>query len=62
VTPDDQKLSAVEKLGASHELDAFDCGKEPLNRFVQRFAFSNQKAGSAQTYVVCRGERRVVGY
>jgi GNAT superfamily N-acetyltransferase len=61
VTADDG-LSAVEKLNASHELDAFDCGKEPLNRFVQRFALSNQKAGSAQTYVVCRGDRRVVGY
>jgi GNAT superfamily N-acetyltransferase len=62
VTADDQQLSAVEKLNASHEFDAFDCGKEPLNRFVQRFALSSQKAGSAQTYVVCRGERRVVGY
>jgi GNAT superfamily N-acetyltransferase len=62
VTADDRQLSAVEKLNASHELDGFDCGKEPLNRFVQRYALSNQKAGSAQTYVVCRGERRVVGY
>ncbi len=62
MTPDGQQLSAIEKLNAAHEVDAFDCGKEPLNRFVQRFAFSNQRAGSAQTYVVCRGERRVVGY
>jgi len=62
VTAAGQPLSAVEKLNASHGLDAFECGKEPLNRFVQRFAFSNQKAGSAQTYVVCRGERQVVGY
>ena len=62
MTADEQRLSAIEKLSAAHEVDAFDCGKEPLNRFVQRFAFSNQKAGSAQTYVVCQGERRVVGY
>jgi GNAT superfamily N-acetyltransferase len=62
VTAAGQPLSAVEKLNASHEGDPFDCGKEPLNRFLQRFALSNQKAGSAQTYIVCRGERRVVGY
>jgi GNAT superfamily N-acetyltransferase len=62
VTADEPRLSAIEKLNASHDLDAFDCGKEPLNRFIQRFAFTNQKAGSAQTYVVCRGKRRVVGY
>jgi GNAT superfamily N-acetyltransferase len=62
VTADEPRISAIEKLNASHDLDAFDCGKEPLNRFIQRFAFTNQKAGSAQTYVVCRGKRRVVGY
>jgi GNAT superfamily N-acetyltransferase len=62
VTADEPRLSAIEKLNASHDLDAFDCGKEPLNRFIQRFAFTNQRAGSAQTYVVCRVKRRVVGY
>jgi GNAT superfamily N-acetyltransferase len=62
VTEGDQQISTVGKLNAAHELDAFDCGKEPLNRFLQRFAFSNQRAGSAQTYVICRGEQRVVGY
>lgn len=62
MTADEEPLSAVEKLSASHETDAFDCGKEPLDRFLRRFALVNQKAGSAQTYVVCRGERRVVGY
>ena len=62
MTADDEQLSAVEKLNASHEVDAFDCGKEPLDLFLRRFAFANQKAGSAQTYVVCRGRQRVVGY
>lgn len=57
-----EPLSQVEKLASSHDLDAFDCGKAPLDRFLRRFALVNQKAGSAQTYVVCRGDRRVVGY
>jgi len=45
-----------------HEAGAFDCGKEPLNRFLKRYALVNQKIGGAQTYVVCRGKRRIVGY
>ncbi len=62
MTSEDEPFSAVEKLDARHEADAFDCGKEPLDRFLKRYAVVNQKAGSAQTYVVRRGDRRVVGY
>lgn len=62
MTAENQSFSAVQKLDASHEVDAFDCGKEPLDRFLQRHALVNQKAGSAQTYVVCRGEQHVAGY
>lgn len=62
MTAQDEAFSAVEKLDASHDVDAFDCGKDPLDRFLRRFALVSQKAGSARTYVVCRGERRVVGY
>lgn len=62
MTAENQSLFAVQKLDASHDVDAFDCGKEPLDRFLQRHALVNQKAGSAQTYVVCRGEQRVAGY
>lgn len=62
MTAENQSFSAVQKLDASHEVDAFDCGKEPLDQFLQRHALVNQKAGSAQTYVVCRGEQRVAGY
>lgn len=62
MTAENQSFSAVRKLDASHDVDAFNSGKEPLDRFLQRHALVNQKAGSAQTYVVCRGEQRVVGY
>jgi GNAT superfamily N-acetyltransferase len=62
VSSDDEPLSQVAALAGSHDLDAFDCGKEPLNRFLKRFALPSQKSESARTYVVCRGARRVVGY
>ncbi len=41
----------IEKLAVQHALDDFDCGQPALNRFLKAFALSNQKAGSAQTYV-----------
>ncbi len=51
----------IEKLGPSHSLDGFDCGREELNRFLTRFALVNQQAGSAQTYLAVSGAS-VVGY
>ena len=41
----------VEKLGRHHAVDPFDCGEEPLNRFLIRFALANQQANASQTYV-----------
>lgn len=55
-------FGAVEKLGADHDLSRFDCGKESLNRFLQRYALVNQRANSAQIYVVCSEAKIVVGY
>src|SRR5262249_50620581 len=48
-------------LTPDHDCDAFDCGSEPLNRYLKRFAWVNQQAGAARTYVATR-DRRVVGY
>lgn len=55
-------LSQVEKLASRHSVEGFECGKPPLDQFLKRFALSNQTSGSTQTYVVCRGDDRVVGY
>ena len=43
----------VRKLLGSDTLASFDCGNAALNQFLQRFALTNQKANSAQTYVCC---------
>lgn len=53
----------VEKLSARHDASRFDCGKEPLNRFLRLHALTNQAANAAQTYVVCRSDgNEVAGY
>lgn len=54
-------FSPVEKIRFDHDTANFDCGRAELNRFLSRFAFINQRAHTAQTYVVCR-VGRVVGY
>jgi GNAT superfamily N-acetyltransferase len=51
----------IEKLRRDHGVDAFDCGREELNRFLIRFAFPNQQAGASQSYVGLSGEE-VIGF
>jgi GNAT superfamily N-acetyltransferase len=41
----------IEKLTRVHAVEDVDCGKEPLNRFLQRYALQNQQAAASQTYV-----------
>lgn len=56
-------FESVRKLEASDDIVAFDCGNPALNQFLHKYALINQKANSAQTYVVClRGAKTVVGY
>jgi GNAT superfamily N-acetyltransferase len=41
----------IEKLARKHAVDTLDCGEEPLNRFLKRYAFQNQQANASQTYI-----------
>jgi GNAT superfamily N-acetyltransferase len=51
----------IEKLRREHNVDPFDCGQEPLNRFLVRYALQNQQAEASQTYVALANEE-VVGF
>lgn len=63
-------FSAPALLDKGHDVSRFDCGKAPLNLFLQKYALGNQAGGAARTYVVVlardeKGETRsgrVVGY
>lgn len=52
---------AVEKLKRDHDVETFDCGKEPLNRFLIRYALQNQQMGASQTYLALNGSA-IAGY
>jgi len=42
-------------------VEGFDCGREQLNQYPLRYAWQNQQAGAAQTYVGVVGES-IVGF
>lgn len=49
-------------LSKGYFRNAFDCGVEPLNDYIQKFALQNQKKDAARTYVVVNTENQVLGY
>jgi predicted N-acetyltransferase YhbS len=51
----------VEKLRRSHAVENFDCGRDELNRFLIRFALTNQQAQASQSYAALAGDE-VVGF
>ncbi len=51
----------IEKLRREHPVEAFDCGREELNRYLLRYAWQNQQAGASQTYVGMVGDA-IVGF
>ena len=52
---------SIEKLHRGHAVEGFDCGREPLNRFLVRYALANQQANASQTYVALSGDV-VIGF
>ena len=52
----------VEKLRADHSIESFDCSREELNRYLLRYAWQNQQAGAAQTYIGLVGDAVIGDY
>jgi predicted N-acetyltransferase YhbS len=54
-------IGPPEKLSATHDLSAFDCGEPALDNWLRRRAQQNEMSGASRTFVVCAG-KKVVGY
>lgn len=54
----------IEKFDKHHDRDAFSCGVEDLDTYLQRYASQNEKAGVSQHFVAVpkAGDSRVLGY
>lgn len=50
-----------DRLSRAHDVSGFNCSNAALNEWLRRFAWINQQADSARTYVALDGDR-VVGY
>lgn len=50
------------RLLKEHDVSDFDCSKEPLNSWLQRYALQSDTSGSTFTYVVLHGKRVVAYY
>ena len=51
----------IDKLSREHDLSGFDCANATLNEWLRKFAWTNQQADSAKTYVALDDDR-VIGY
>jgi hypothetical protein len=51
----------IDPLDGRHDVASFDCGQGALNRYLIRFALTNQRANAARTYVGLADEQ-VIGY
>jgi GNAT superfamily N-acetyltransferase len=54
-------LRPIERLSAARRLDQFDSGVGDLDRWLRHSARVAGAAGTAATYLLCRGDR-VIGY
>jgi GNAT superfamily N-acetyltransferase len=55
-------FNTVELLKPLHVTDRFDCGKEPLNVFLKKYALQNQASFASRTFVITLRDGRVAGY
>lgn len=55
------RISPPTPLNKDHETQGFDCGNAALNEWLIRFAWTNNQANSARTFVVC-DDLKVAGY
>lgn len=53
---------APRPLQKDDPVTGFDCGKEALNTFLERFAIQSQQSQSAKTYVSLTGSGELAGY
>lgn len=54
-------LASPVPITKEHDTGTFDCGVEPLNEYLRRYALANHQNRAARTYVAMRNDQ-IVGY
>jgi GNAT superfamily N-acetyltransferase len=55
-------FNPIQLLKQLHLSERFDCGEEPLNEFLKKYALQNQASFCARTFVITLRDGRVAGY
>ncbi len=50
------------RLEKGHDFSQFDCGEEPLNNFLKKYALASQASNATVSYVVLEGSRIIAYY
>ncbi len=49
-----------EPIGRKHDRETFDCGEEPLNEFLRRYARKSHELGGAKTFVAVGADGKTI--
>lgn len=52
----------IHKYERKYKRDKFDCGKEPLNNYIQRNATKDVKNGTCTCFIIKNDKEEVIGY
>lgn len=52
----------IKRLDKIQDRNVFDCGVEPLNDYLKKYALQNQKKDSGRTYVATNEKNQIIGY
>ena len=52
----------IQKFERHFKRDTFDCGKEPLNNYIQRNATKDVKNGTCTCFIIKNDDDEVIGY
>jgi GNAT superfamily N-acetyltransferase len=55
-------VGAPERISPEHDVSSFRSGLAVLDDWLKRRALPNEQTGASRTYVVCAGNKRVMGY
>ena len=52
----------IHKYDRKYKRNKFDCGKEPLNNYIQKNATKDVKIGACTCFIIINDEEEVIGY
>jgi predicted GNAT family N-acyltransferase len=52
----------IHRYERKYKRDKFDCGKEPLNNYIQKNATKDVKTGACTCFIIKNDEDEVIGY